>query len=208
MDARQDEPRGKEATGPVEEQEVYPPAEDTFFLASWIENMPRFSTSLEVGVGSGYVTAILAGRSDYTVGTDISLKAAITAKENLSRRMVDNFDIVVTDKAFAFREKAFQLIVSNPPYLPCEYSEEPLWCGGPSGVEFSLSLAEEAQRLLKAGGRLILVASSLSDIKKLIGGLKKIFDAVYIVQEREVSLFEKLFILECRAWIVQEHDRT
>ncbi|QOJ79481.1 methyltransferase [Infirmifilum lucidum] len=199
MDTRQDEPGGKEATRPVGEQEVYPPSEDTFFLASWIEDMPRFSTSLEVGVGSGYVTAILAGRSDYTVGTDVSLKAATTAKDNLSRRMVDNFDIVVTDKAFAFREKAFQLVVSNPPYLPCEYSEEPLWCGGPSGVEFSLELAEEAQRLLKAGGVLVLVASSLSNFEKLVGELKKLYKAVYIVQEREVSLFEKLFILECRA---------
>jgi len=195
MDTRQDEPRSKEAPRAI--GQVYTPSEDTFFLADYVEETINCSSALEVGVGSGYVTRVLASRSEYAVGTDISVEAVYSAKDYLRSGGVENVDLVVANQADPFRESSFQIVVSNPPYLPCEYEEEPLWCGGPRGIEFTLSLARTARSLLREGGRLVLMASSLSDVNTLVLQLKNLYSNVYVVQEKGVSLFEKLFILEC-----------
>ncbi|MEZ0345726.1 MAG: HemK2/MTQ2 family protein methyltransferase [Infirmifilum sp.] len=202
MDPGQNEPRGEEASRPVgdasfDDGEIYPPSEDTFLLADYLEALDSEDTALEIGVGNGYLTRILSKKISYVVGTDISLAAIHHIKEKLRQENIWNVDLVVTDIASPFRPEGYKLVVSNPPYLPCMYEEEPLWCGGPTGIEFTLRLISQTVSVLKGEGRVLLVASSLSDVGRLTTTLMELFQQVGVVGTRGVSLFEKLFILEC-----------
>lgn len=54
--------------------EMYRPAEDTFFLADNIASETGKS-ALDVGSGSGYLTQLLSKNFNFVVGTDINLNA-------------------------------------------------------------------------------------------------------------------------------------
>ena len=49
----------------------YPPSEDTFFIANYIEN-EKGEYALDVGSGSGYLTKLLCESFSFVVGTDIN----------------------------------------------------------------------------------------------------------------------------------------
>ena len=49
----------------------YPPSEDTFFIANYIENETG-DYALDVGSGSGYLTKLLCDNFSFVVGTDIN----------------------------------------------------------------------------------------------------------------------------------------
>ncbi|MEM3624539.1 MAG: hypothetical protein QXL52_04485, partial [Nitrososphaerales archaeon] len=69
----------------------YEPAEDTFLLADVIR---RYSNkiALEIGVGSGYVTAEICKRNPFVVGTEINEKALKEAQIRLKSLNFDNFE--------------------------------------------------------------------------------------------------------------------
>ena len=51
--------------------EPYPPSEDTFFLADYVKNT-KGQSALDVGTGSGYLSALLEKSFSFVVATDIS----------------------------------------------------------------------------------------------------------------------------------------
>lgn len=201
MDPRQNESRGEEASRTLDsfpfKGEVYPPSEDTFLMAEVLEELDVKGVVLEIGVGSGYLTKIISRKAEYVVGTDISYCAIKTSKNELEKNKIVNVDLVLTDSALVFRSRSFSLIISNPPYLPCSYKEEPLWCGGQEGIEFTLRLARQSANVMAPNGKLVFVASSLANVKKLTRLIRKFYTKVHVLKVQEVSLFEKLFILEC-----------
>jgi methylase of polypeptide subunit release factors len=66
------------------------------------------------------------------------------------------------DAASAFSGK-FDLIVSNPPYLPDDRVKDPTVHGGHTGIETTMHFVESALPLLAKGGRMLVVVSSLAD---------------------------------------------
>ncbi len=52
---------------------------------------------LEIGTGSGYMTALLAGRAQRVVSLEINPELATTARNNLQRAGVTNVDVRVAD---------------------------------------------------------------------------------------------------------------
>lgn len=178
-------------------KEVYPPSEDTFFLEDIIKKEKKYSRVAEVGCGSGYITLKLAEKNDYVVATDISFEAA---SETLTLLKAKGYnakgDVVCTDGLKPFRPRAFETVYSNPPYLPCPYQEEPLWCGGEKGIEFTLEMAHQSLGVLRDKGRLIFVASDTADVGSLLKRLEKMFAEVKVLRKKKVSLFENLLIVE------------
>ena len=55
----------------LSDAEPYPPSEDTFFLADHIKNT-KGQSALDVGTGSGYLSALLEKSFSFVVATDIS----------------------------------------------------------------------------------------------------------------------------------------
>ncbi|MCC6003509.1 MAG: methyltransferase domain-containing protein [Thermofilum sp.] len=175
----------------------YPVSEDTIFLINFLKRLVVGGmVVLEVGYDSGEVALELAKRGSYVVGTDVSCEAAKHAREKaVERGFYGKIDLVVADKAKPLRPSSFNIVISNPPYLPCDYEEDPETCGGPSGVEFSMELVSEAFPLLRNGGLLVLVASSLSNVALLKEELSKLFSNVSVGDEAFLGLFEKVLII-------------
>lgn len=129
-------------------------------------NSPRF---LEIGVGSGCISiSILRNVDDAAaVGIDISPKAMDLASHNSAAHGVnDRFDIRLGDVYGGINE-SFDLIVSNPPYIPSGdlsslqpevRDHEPhiaLFSGG-DGLSMIEQLIEGAPRYLKSSGTLLI----------------------------------------------------
>jgi release factor glutamine methyltransferase len=126
---------------------------------------------LELGTGSGAI--ILALASEYRqircYASDISLDALMTARSNAQRvGLAERVHFFAGDWISAVGDTArFDLILSNPPYIPSEqiarlqpeiHSFEPRLAldGGLTGLTCLSLLIRTAHRLLKPGGRLLL----------------------------------------------------
>jgi release factor glutamine methyltransferase len=102
---------------------------------------------LEIGVGSGAVSLTLAVKlpNSQVVGVDISKKALQIAERNRFEKGVQNLTLLESDLLSSVEDQAFDLIISNPPYisekvrkdLQVELSFEPdlALFGGDSGDE-------------------------------------------------------------------------
>jgi release factor glutamine methyltransferase len=119
---------------------------------------------LDVGTGSGAIAVTLALESNACViATDISLAALTIAQEN-ARRLGAAAEFVQCDLAGAL-SGPFDLIVSNPPYIPegeglprevREHEPAVALFGGSDGFEIYRRLIPEVARLLKPGGWLVM----------------------------------------------------
>ena len=100
------------------------------------------------------------------VATDISAAALVVAARNVQRyRLADRVRLVQAD-LFAGLEGQFDLIVTNPPYVPegdlatfpPEYGHEPrlALASGPDGMETPARILHHALRFLTPGGWLAL----------------------------------------------------
>ncbi len=126
----------------------------------------------DVGTGSGCLAVALTRELPHSevFATDISGAALEIARRNATRHHVaDRIRFLQTDLLDALNQeaKSFDLIVSNPPYVARTESaqlqrevrnHEPhaALFGGPTGVEMYARLIEEAGRLLRPGGILVL----------------------------------------------------
>jgi len=134
---------------------VFIPRPETELLVEWIEEIAGGAGAIsfvELGVGSGVIAGSLCRRHPgwKGVGVDVSAAAVALAKEN--------FEALGADRAF-------DLVVSNPPYVPTaaipsldaevsRFEARAALDGGADGAGFFPVLAAEAKRLLAPGGLL------------------------------------------------------
>ena len=150
-------------------KDVLIPRHDTEVLVSEVlKRIQKVDSVLDVGTGSGCVAIILKNGNPQAkiTATDISEEALIIAKRNAIRHSSDiEF---LTGSLFApVAGRCFDLIVSNPPYIPSEdinsldlevrdYDPITALDGGFDGLEIYRSLIPEAIMHLNPGGWLIL----------------------------------------------------
>jgi len=120
---------------------------------------------LDLGVGSGAILlAILAERPNARgLGVDISFDALAVARENAANLgLAGRMSLLRTDWAAGIGDASFDLVVSNPPYIPSDVIEtldpevrnhDPRIAldGGPDGLDAYRTLAPEVMRLLRPG---------------------------------------------------------
>ena len=137
-------------------------------LRDWPEYEPR--TLLDLGVGSGAIMlAILAERpAAKALGVDISEDALAVARENAANLDLDNrCSLLRGDWTAGLGGDSFDMVVSNPPYIPTRDIEtlepevrdhEPRLAldGGMDGLDHYRLLAGEILRVLKPGGRFLV----------------------------------------------------
>lgn len=122
-------------------------------------------TVLDIGTGSGAIAVTLALESPArVVAADLSFAALGIARQN-AERLGAKVEWVCSDLGAAFAGRSFDLVVSNPPYVPAGESlprevrehEPPLALfAGEDGLEIYRRLIPQAARLLKPGGWLVL----------------------------------------------------
>jgi release factor glutamine methyltransferase len=135
-------------------------------LEAFPEEGASFSM-LDLGVGSGAILlSVLAERpAAKGLGVDISEGALAVARDNAaSLGLAGRASFLRTDWTRGLPDEAFDLVTSNPPYIPTGDIEglepevaahEPRLAldGGPDGLDAYRVLAPEMLRVLKPGGR-------------------------------------------------------
>jgi release factor glutamine methyltransferase len=135
---------------------------------------------LDMGTGSGAIAVTLALESNAGVfATDISIDALHLARANAAD-LGASVRFLQCDLASAISGE-FDLIVSNPPYVPqseslprevCDYEPHVALYAGEDGLDIYRRLIPEARRLLKPGGWLVMELGhqSLDGVKALLEG--------------------------------------
>jgi release factor glutamine methyltransferase len=168
---------------------VYLPSEDTSTLARTLRSYSG-RRCLEIGFGSGAVLQSLVPRFEMVVGTDIlSLEQAVAAKGDA--------EVVLADRATCFRGGSFDLVAFNPPYLPSETIVDRTVDGGKGGLEVPFAFLEEALRVLKQDGAVVLLLSDEADLDEF---RRRCEGKGLRVEEkgRTGLFFENLFVFEVR----------
>lgn len=124
---------------------------------------------VDVGTGSGCLAVTLALELPAHVqvtATDISAAALNVARRNAARHHADRVHFVETD-LLAGLEPGFDLVVSNPPYVPMrvraalspdvrEFEPSEALFGGDDGLELIRTLLDQATDALLPNGMLVM----------------------------------------------------
>jgi len=155
-------------------------------ILSQINNKNNYLNILDIGTGSGCILISLLKELAKAkgIGVDKSSKAIAIAKKNSISQQVDNrtFFKNVNLEEIKF-DKKFDLIVSNPPYLPDVslknlnsdiklYEPKIALQGGAQGVDFLYKIIGLASKILKINGLLALEIGD-NQFHKLAKYLKK-----------------------------------
>jgi len=157
---------------------VYQPRSDTDLLIEALrrEPMREGSRVLDLGAGSGAVAVAAARRGARVTAVDVSWRAVATTWVNgvLHRRFIR---VRKGNLLKAVRGHRFDLVVSNPPYVPSPHvpisGRARAWDAGPTGRFWLDQICEQAPRALKPGGVLLLVQSSLADVTETLRSLRQ-----------------------------------
>lgn len=152
----------------------------------------RGKSALEIGVGSGIVLKALRENFKIVAGTDIDFASLRYCKENLSKEIM----VACCDAASAFHYR-FDLIVSNPPYIPIEDNEkkDSAIHGDSDGIETTLHFLKSAISVLDQDGKILIIISSLSDNMRLDALIVQMNLKRRTIMERNL-FFETLRTLE------------
>jgi release factor glutamine methyltransferase len=152
-------------------------------------------SALDFGAGTGCIAIALATKCPNVkiVATDISTDALALAVENAkTNNVVGRIEFLRGDGFTALpREFNFDLIISNPPYIPSaeietlqpevrDYDPRAALDGGADGLDFYRRIAAEAKSFLKSDGKIMLeFGDGQADaIKKIFKNEKWIVEAV------------------------------
>ena len=137
---------------------------------------------LDIGVGSGAIAVTLALETKAQIfATDVSRAALLIAAEN-ARKLGAHISLMACDLGSAFADGSFDMVVSNPPYVPARDRDtlqrevrdsEPgiALYGGEEGLDVYRRLIPQACRLLKPGGWLIMELGydSSGPVREMLG---------------------------------------
>lgn len=121
---------------------------------------------LDIGTGSGCIACTIAHKTDATVlGVDISSDALRVALDNVTRLGINNRAVFRKSDLFSKvrEEEKFDMIISNPPYIPLgtilsdEVNYEPRIAlfADENGLRFYREIVEQAPEFLKPNGKLL-----------------------------------------------------
>jgi release factor glutamine methyltransferase len=188
------------------------PRPETELLAEgasrWLSTLPaRPGSALDFATGSGCLAVTLAVKcpTAQVHALDVSPQALTLARQNAQRHGVTERIRFHLGDGFAAlpNPMRFDLLVSNPPYIPSaevdllqpevrDYEPRLALDGGPDGMDFFRRLAREAAPFLGEGGRLMLEFGDGQE-----SGLSAIFtDEHWVIEdvEKDYSGRPRIFI--------------
>ncbi|MET9605950.1 HemK2/MTQ2 family protein methyltransferase [Streptomyces sp. NPDC006512] len=147
---------------------VYQPQADTRLLADALarEHLHPRTDVLEIGTGTGALALHAASRGARVTAVDVSWPAVATARINAWRRRLP-LRVLHGDFAARTAGHRFDLVVTNPPYVPAPGERLPsrgperAWDAGPDGRGVIDRICADAPALLCPGGVLLMVHSGM-----------------------------------------------
>jgi len=170
--------------------EIYQPAEDSYLFANSLKkylSKNKIQSYLDMGTGSGILaeTASKYIDKENILAADINPEAVKLLKQKGFNAKKSNL--------FSNIKQKFDLITFNAPYLPLDprepKSSQLATTGGKCGDEISIEFIGQAKKHLNKNGKVFLLISSLTPMKK-IGRFN------YKIIARKKIFMEELLILE------------
>jgi len=168
--------------------ELYYSREDSEFFRQELKKY-KGENFLEIGVGQCSNLIDLQPNFSLVAGTDLNLQKQ---EEN-----GHNLEIFKADRASCFREDSFDVVAFNPPYLPSEAIRDLAVDGGVGGVEVPLAFLQDAKRVLRKDGTILVLLSSESSIP-IFREFCGVNNMVPIIVASQKLFFEDLYIFEIR----------
>lgn len=157
---------------------VYVPQRDTKMMTRAIdaEGITPGTDVLDVGTGSGVLAVFAAGLGSRVTAIDISRRAVFSARVNaaLARQRIEVFRADVADL-----DRRFDVVVSNPPYVPDpDHTTAPrgaarAWDAGRDGRAVVDRICRASPALLRPGGVLLMVHSALCGTQLTLDRLRE-----------------------------------
>ena len=121
---------------------------------------------LDLCAGTGILGLTAARLGARATAVDLSRRAVVNARLNARLNRLE-LTVLRGDLFAPVEGRRFDLIVSNPPYIPAPPGSAPrgaarAWDAGPDGRAFLDRICDRAAGHLRAGGRILLVHSSLA----------------------------------------------
>ncbi len=153
---------------------VLVPRPETELLAEagwqFLAQLNRPAVAMDLGTGSGCLAIAIAAKvpAARVIATDVSGEALDVARQNATRQGVHERIEFRHGRGFEpVAGNRFDLIISNPPYIPRaeietldpevrEFDPRPALDGGEDGLDAFREIAAEGSRHLAPGGRLML----------------------------------------------------
>ena len=178
--------------------DVYAPQQDSQMVIDVLARTPGLSRgrAVDLCTGSG-VLAIAAARAGASevVAFDISPSAVRTARGNAAAAGV-RVDVKHGSFEHALTHGLYDLVVSNPPYVPAPYRDDveipasagpaAAWDAGPDGRLILNPLCKVASELLAPGGTLLLVQSEFAGVDESLATLRAHGLAAQVVASQQI----------------------
>lgn len=155
---------------------------------------------LDIGTGSGCIACTIAKNTDATVlGVDISSDALRVALDNVTKLGINNRAVFRKSNLFkkVRAEEKFDMIISNPPYIPADYEFEPEVLHEPklaliaeeNGLEFYRKITEQAPEFLKPDG-VLMFELGIGEAELVKAFMEKDFEDIKI--EKDLAGIERI----------------
>jgi len=188
----------------------YEPREDSKLLEKYVRKYAKGNV-LDIGTGSGIqaITAAKSGKVKSVLATDIQKSVVDYNKKNIINNIHENqrfsghrksegfpreIKFVVSDLFENIKNKKFDTIIFNPPYLPSELKIKDLTLeGGKKGYEVIEKFLNEINNFLKSDGIILIVFSSLTKKNKIDEFIKNNL-LEFELLEKKYIFFEDLYV--------------
>ncbi len=146
---------------------LIPRPETEHLVETAVKHIRSTDKVVDVGCGSGAIAVSVALELHASVlACDISPAAIQVARHN-AQELGAQVEFIAADLLTPFQDRCFDAVLSNPPYVPLrirdalqrevrDYEPAIALFAGPDGLDIYSRLIEQAARVLKPGGLLIL----------------------------------------------------
>ena len=180
-------------------ENVYVPAEDSYLLAENLE-IEYGKSVLEIGTGSGIVAMYASKLTDKVTATDINFDAVALAESNFKANNIDNIELLFGNLFEPVKNRKFDVILFNTPYLPTEEGEviednlNYAFDGGLNGRKVIDLFLNEVKNHLNEGGIVQLIQSSLSGNDETLDRLDEL-GFIAEIAKKEHYFFEDIVLI-------------
>ena len=158
-----------------------------------IINENDFKDVLDIGTGSGCIACTIAKQTDATVlGVDISSDALRVALDNVTKLGINNRAVFRKSDLFSKvrEEEKFDLIISNPPYIPIgteladEVKKEPSIAlfAEDNGLYYYKKIIDEAPKYLKKNG-VLMFELGINESREVKEYMSKYFGNIEVIKD-------------------------